>query len=337
MALGVVYQDSEGSIISANPAAERILGLSLDQMKGRTSVDPSWKSLREDGSEFPGEEHPAMVALRTSEPVMNTTMGVFNPVDDSHKWISVTAIPLIQPGDDAPYLVYTTFMDITESKKLQEERIRQRSELELYASLLRHDFGNDLQIIIGLIEMLDLAQSYDIEGLEKILTTIKAASGRMNSLLTALGMLHGEKRETLSEMLTRVIDTATNVHQGLHIELEMPETIGSIDVGSYRLLETCCVNLLRNSAVHAGSNAHVHIQIQQENGFISLQFTDNGPGIDSSVMPNLFHRGTSTNGGGLGLYLAKQILETYGGTIMLEKSAPGEGASFLITLPISHL
>ena len=60
MALGVVYHDATGRIITANPAAERILGLSYDQMVGRTSIDPRWKAIHEDGSDFPGETHPAM-------------------------------------------------------------------------------------------------------------------------------------------------------------------------------------------------------------------------------------------------------------------------------------
>ena len=46
MAEGVVYQNAAGGIISANPAAERILGLSVDQMDGRTSADPCWKAIR---------------------------------------------------------------------------------------------------------------------------------------------------------------------------------------------------------------------------------------------------------------------------------------------------
>jgi PAS domain S-box-containing protein len=65
MAQGVVYQDGNGKIVSANPAAERLLGLSLDQLLGRTSTDPEWHCIREDGTPFPGEEHPAMVSLRT--------------------------------------------------------------------------------------------------------------------------------------------------------------------------------------------------------------------------------------------------------------------------------
>src|SRR4030042_1092723 len=60
MAQGVVYQDAGGKIISANPAAGRILGLTIDQILGRESVDPRWKSIHENGTDFPGEEHPSM-------------------------------------------------------------------------------------------------------------------------------------------------------------------------------------------------------------------------------------------------------------------------------------
>jgi PAS domain S-box-containing protein len=115
LALGVVFQDPDGKIISANPAAERILGISLDQMQGKTSLDPGWKSISTDGSEIPGNEHPSMVALRTGKPVFEFTMGVYNPATHYHTWLSITAIPLIHPGEATPYQVYTTFTDITDS------------------------------------------------------------------------------------------------------------------------------------------------------------------------------------------------------------------------------
>ena len=67
MTQGVVYQAADGKIISVNPAAERILGLTQDQMMGLTSTDPRWKAIRENGEDFPGEEHPAMVALKTGK------------------------------------------------------------------------------------------------------------------------------------------------------------------------------------------------------------------------------------------------------------------------------
>jgi PAS domain S-box-containing protein len=120
MAQGVVYQRADGTIISANPAAVRILGSSLDQMLGRTSMDPGWRAVREDGSELPGQDHPAMVALRTGKPVDRFVMGVFNPRTNWHSWILVTAIPLFQPGETTPFQVYATFDEITEQRRVEQ-------------------------------------------------------------------------------------------------------------------------------------------------------------------------------------------------------------------------
>ncbi|MFH0783283.1 MAG: PAS domain S-box protein [Pseudomonadota bacterium] len=116
---GVVYQGANDEIISANPAAQRILGLSLDQLRGKTSMDPRWRAIREDGTELPGQEHPSMVALRTGKPVERFVMGVMKPQENAHTWISVTAIPLFQPGDTKPFQVYATFDDITAQRRAE--------------------------------------------------------------------------------------------------------------------------------------------------------------------------------------------------------------------------
>jgi len=132
MELGVVYQDAKGKIISANPAAERILGLSLDQMLGRVSLDPRWKAIHEDGSEFPGETHPSMVALKTGSPVKNIILGVFHPVEEATHWININAIPLYKPGEPIPYQVYTTFEDITKRKEAEEAKKANEDRLNLF-------------------------------------------------------------------------------------------------------------------------------------------------------------------------------------------------------------
>ncbi len=67
MAQGVIYQAADGQIVSANPAAERTLGLSFEQMQGKTSMDPRWQMTEEDSTPVPGTEHPAMIALRTGQ------------------------------------------------------------------------------------------------------------------------------------------------------------------------------------------------------------------------------------------------------------------------------
>ncbi len=115
MAEGVVYQNRDGEIISANNAAFELLGLTLDQMLGRTSIDPRWKAIKIDGSEFNGEVHPAMIALKSGRPVLGQTMGVFNPKTESIRWININSIPLFKEGESTPHQVYSTFDDITQT------------------------------------------------------------------------------------------------------------------------------------------------------------------------------------------------------------------------------
>ncbi len=120
MAQGVVYHDAEGKIISANPAAEQILGLTLDQMQGRSPLDPRWRAIHEDGSDFPGETHPTIVALKRGEAVKNVVMGVFHPKEEAYRWIHINAVPQFKPGDEKPYQVYATFADMTERREAEE-------------------------------------------------------------------------------------------------------------------------------------------------------------------------------------------------------------------------
>ncbi len=126
VASGVVYQDGDARILDANPAAERILGLTLAQMTGRDSFDPRWRTVREDGSDLPGDEHPGPVALRTGRSVRDVPMGVFHPDENRYRWLSVSAVPLTRPGEAKPYLVYAYFEDHTERR--EAERLSRESE-----------------------------------------------------------------------------------------------------------------------------------------------------------------------------------------------------------------
>lgn len=121
---GVVFQDVAGRITSANPAAQQILGLTLAQMQGLQSIDPRWRAVHADGSDFPGEDHPTMQALRTGQPVQGVLMGVQAP-GRGQVWLQVSAIPLYQHGviDE----VYASFEDIT-------ERVRMGKELQAQAT-----------------------------------------------------------------------------------------------------------------------------------------------------------------------------------------------------------
>jgi len=120
MALGVVYQAQDGTIISANPAAEQILGRSFEEMRGHTSGSPIWKITKEDGTVAVASDHPAMIALTTGKPCGPLVFSVYNPRISDYVWISIHAIPLFHPGETAPYQVYATFQDVSAERKANQ-------------------------------------------------------------------------------------------------------------------------------------------------------------------------------------------------------------------------
>ncbi|QSZ66241.1 PAS domain S-box protein [Methanofollis aquaemaris] len=119
---GVVYQDAEGGIIDANPAAEAILGLARARLLGKTLTDPCWDAACEDG-----EEHPAEAALQSGIK-SRKLVGIRDPISDEEKWVMTSTIP--QGGNKVaqPYHQFTTLVDLT--TEIQAERALQHSEAE---------------------------------------------------------------------------------------------------------------------------------------------------------------------------------------------------------------
>jgi len=120
MAEGVVVQDSDAVILACNEAAEQLLGLTADQMMGRSSLDPRWRSIHEDGSPFPGDTHPVPMTLRTGQALRDVVMGVHKP-DGTLTWISINTEPLFRAGEAKPFAAVCTFGDITRRKRAEDE------------------------------------------------------------------------------------------------------------------------------------------------------------------------------------------------------------------------
>ena len=118
---GVIMQDREGTILGANAAACDILGLTQDQIQERTLQDPRWRAINEDGSPMPSDERPSMRALRTGIANQGTVMGVFNPSLEQYRWLLVNAEPILDPRTSQVQAAVTTFLDITNRKKREEE------------------------------------------------------------------------------------------------------------------------------------------------------------------------------------------------------------------------
>ncbi|WP_404788051.1 EAL domain-containing protein [Altericista sp. CCNU0014] len=152
LAEGVTLQDASSTILASNTNAATILGLSPEQMMGRSSLDPQWQAIHEDGSLFPGEQHPTVVTLRTGKPCRNVIMGIPKP-DNDLTWISVNSQPLFRPDEQNPYGVVASFSDITEQKWAEDALKKSEAELQaLFAAmtdvvLVRDAEGRCLKVV----------------------------------------------------------------------------------------------------------------------------------------------------------------------------------------------
>jgi PAS domain S-box-containing protein len=120
---GVILHDAMGKILACNESAANILGMSKERMLGYSPEDSQWNACQENGSPFPGREHPALRSLRSGQPCRNVIMGLKR--GNKNVWISVNTQPLYRTGESRPYAVFTSLMDITQRKKADDIQRRQ--------------------------------------------------------------------------------------------------------------------------------------------------------------------------------------------------------------------
>jgi PAS domain S-box-containing protein len=121
--------NTNGEFIYTNPSFCSVLGLSIDQIEGRTPLDPTWRVIHEDGSPYPGDTHPSWRTLQTGKAIHNDIQGVFTS-DATLNWISANSEPLINPESKKLDGVVITFTDITEQRKMIEQLKEFNKKLE---------------------------------------------------------------------------------------------------------------------------------------------------------------------------------------------------------------
>jgi PAS domain S-box-containing protein len=129
MQVGVLLQSPQTEILVSNPTALELLGLSEDQLMGKTSFDPDWNVIREDGSSFPGPDHPVPQAIAMRRSVRDVIMGVYHPKIKEYVWLLVCAEPQLNEDGSVRHVV-CTFVDITRRKKAEQELKQLNEELE---------------------------------------------------------------------------------------------------------------------------------------------------------------------------------------------------------------
>jgi PAS domain S-box-containing protein len=258
MLQGVVHQNADGTIISMNPAAERILGKSREQFLGSSSIREEHDTLREDGKLFPGLEHPAMVSLRTGMPDRGVIMGVFNPVLGEYRWISVDAVPIIRPGTIQPSEVYTVFEDITDRKRAEEELKKKNEDLRA----LNEDITATQEELQQNVEELSRREEELSKALAEKEVLLSEIHHRVKNNLTAfisLLSLEGSIEETPAGKQLKIdLQNRARSMALVHETLYRTHLFNDVDMGMYltTLLEQISQSFQTTKAVKIVVDAH---------------------------------------------------------------------------------
>ncbi len=232
MAQGVIYHDDDGKVLAINPAAERLLGLSPEQMRDAPPQDLRGQWVDEYGGELAAEDFPGLVALRTASPIRDCIVGVLRAPGATYRWLDVNAIPLFRAGESRPYRVYSTLQDVTERKQIEE----------IFAQRVADQSGK-LAALYGVI--LVAAQSLSMQetleqSLEKILLAVNGQAATVHQVvdgrlcLSAQRGLTSEQQAHVAEWPPDWMAGERNVYVAGHLhDSPAPGTVQVPGFGAY--------------------------------------------------------------------------------------------------------
>ena len=255
--------------------------------------------------------------------------------------------------------------DITAQRRAEEERARlleaeraTRLELERigvmkdeFLGTLSHELRTPLNAILGWSEML-LEQTFTDaelrEGLEVITRNARSQAQLIEDLLDMNRIISGKVRLDVQTIdLAKVVDAAVGTvrpsadAKGIRLGKVVDPLAGPVS-GDPNRLQQVVWNLLSNAVKFTPKGGAVEVVLARVSAHVEITVRDTGMGIDPTFLAHVFERfrqadssSTRRSGGlGLGLAIAKQLVELHGGTLRAESAGPGQGSAFVVSLPM---
>ncbi|UCH03901.1 MAG: HAMP domain-containing histidine kinase [Candidatus Thorarchaeota archaeon] len=221
-------------------------------------------------------------------------------------------------------------------EKLEKRHLdleEKQKELEIYTSLLTHDLSNDLQVVLGGLELASFMLPPHEGKVEDQLKVSHAASVRMSNLLRLFSAPPPEEEMDFVTIVERIAQRAEETSIGLTITVNADDDTRGHIVTS-RLVGSVFQNLFRNAVQHAGETPVVDVAMSLNNDLFEVIVQDDGPGVNPEMKSRIFGRSSATpEGTGVGLYLTRKIMDLLGGTIKLMNTPGQSGSRFKLVFP----
>jgi two-component system phosphate regulon sensor histidine kinase PhoR len=322
---GVILVDREGVIQLVNPAVGSLLELASPPQEGERLISVVRDHEVQQLARLSLERHQVQQA-QVEQP-------------RTRRLLHVTAVPLSSAGGDGALLL---LHDLTPARRLEVTRRE-------FISNVSHELRTPLASVQAAVETLEdralgdpvAARDFlrrirsDVERMTRIVSDLLELS-RLESGKSAVSLAPTDMVALLGEVVERFAPRAAA--QGLELRLEIPRSLPWVQADRYRL-QGAVANLLDNAVKFTPAAGSVTVSARHQGDWLQVQVRDTGIGIAPEHLPHVFERfymvdrSSRQPGVGLGLSIAKHVVQAHGGTIQVE-SQEGAGSVFTLTIPV---
>jgi PAS domain S-box-containing protein len=338
----IVSKDLNGIVQTWNPAAERIFGYTAEEAIGKsiTMIIPE---------ERLSEETEVLTRIRAGLSVQHFET-VRRRKDGTLIDIALTVSPIRAEGGQIVGASKVA-RDITYQKRLRaaaENASRMKDE---FLAVLSHELRTPLNTVLGYAKMLhrdEARMTPDVKAraLDALLRNADMLTRLVNDVLDTSRIVSGKLRLALAtsavdQFVEEAVETVRPAAEAKDIQLSITLAPGLTVYGDRDRLQQVVWNLLSNAIKFTPQGGRVSVRGWMQDGLVQIEVADSGIGIPLEHQPYIFQHfwqadatvSREHGGLGIGLALARHLVEMHGGSIAVESPGPGRGAVFTVRLP----
>jgi PAS domain S-box-containing protein len=333
----IIGKTLDGTIISWNKGAERIYGYTADEIIGRqiSILIPPDRP----------DELPSILARLARGERIDHYLTKRKRKDGQVIDVSVTISPV---QDESGRIIGASAIarDVTAQEEITKEALRIR---EQFISVAAHELRTPLTTLYARVQLVErrlAREGFDPAVVLRDVTLVRQAADRLKTLIDRLldisrirsGQLQLERGETDVAAMTQSVASMLAETSGRQITLQASDPSESYHVAIDAVrMEEVVVNLIDNALKYSPPDTAIDVELTSAPDTLRIAVRDHGPGIRMAERSRIFepfHRSSASGGAGvgLGLHIAKEIVELHGGTLSVETPADG-GSRFVIAMP----